>query len=100
MINLILNTLQKSKAIDIVLIDKKDNFIYTNYIIIVSGTSITHIKSIAKNLFFFIKKNVKSHVNNISGRNTDWILIDLDNIVIHIMSKESRKNYDLESLNI
>lgn len=97
MINLILNILHKSKALDIVIFDRKNNFIYTDYIIVSTGTSTTHLNSVSKNLNTYIKNNFKNNIMNISGLNTDWIIIDLNNIVINIMLKNTRILYNLES---
>ncbi len=96
MINLILNVLQKNKALNITVLDKRMDFIYTNYIILATGTSIVHIKYIVKNIISFLKKEIKYNITSVSGRHTNWVLIDCENIVIHIMMKEIRDHYKIE----
>jgi ribosome-associated protein len=98
LINLILNVLQKYKTLNTVILNNKNNYTYATYIIITTGTSITHIKHISKNISVFLKKNLNINTSNISGKKTEWIIIDLNDIVIHVMSKEIRKEYDLEKL--
>ncbi len=91
MINLILNILQKGKALDVIVIEKKK-------IIISTGTSYVHINSIARNLIFFLKKKIKDVEYIKSGINTNWVLIEVNDIIINIMSKDMRDYYKLELL--
>lgn len=98
MITLILNILQKSKALNILILEKDFGFTQKNKIIITTGTSFVHINSITKNLTIFLKKNFNNATYIKSGINTDWVLIELENIIINIMLKEARNYYDLESL--
>lgn len=98
MINLILNILQKSKALNITILERNIGFTERNKIIISTGTSLVHINSITKNLVTFLKKNFNNVVYTKSGVNTDWVLIELENVIINVMSKDSRQYYDLESL--
>lgn len=98
MITLILNILQKSKALNILILEKDFGFTEKSEIIITTGTSFVHINSITKNLTIFLKKNFSDVIYTKSGVNTDWVLIELENIIINIMLKEARTYYDLESL--
>lgn len=98
MINLILNILQKNKALDIIVLDKNIGFTEKNKIIICTGTSLVHINGITKNLIIFFKKNFKTSVYIKSGIKTDWVLIELEEIIINIMSKDKRNYYNLEFL--
>lgn len=98
LINLILNILQKSKALNITILERNIGFTEKNKIIISTGTSLVHINSITKNLVTFLKKNFNNVVYTKSGINTDWVLIELENVIINVMSKDSRQYYDLESL--
>lgn len=91
MINEILNILYKNKVINIKII--KNEIFYSTYIIIATGMSLKHIKSITKDFLSAIKiKKI------ISGENTEWLIISIEDITIHIMIKEIRLFYNLESL--
>jgi ribosome-associated protein len=98
LITLILNILQKNKALNILILEKDFGFTEKSEIIITTGTSFVHINSITKNLTIFLKKNFSNAIYTKSGANTDWVLIELENIIIHVMLKEARAYYDLESL--
>lgn len=96
-INLILNILQKNKAIDLKVFNKAFSNIEKEYIIVLTGISIIHVKSISNKLILCIKKNFNIKNCTISGINTNWVIVCVENITIHVMSKESREYYDLDS---
>lgn len=98
MINLILNILQKSKAINIIVLERQIGFTEKSISIISSGTSFVHINSITKNLTMFLKNNFKNIICTKSGINSDWVLIEIEDVTINVMSKDARNYYDLESL--
>lgn len=96
--NMILNILYKYKAIDIKIINIGKSNILASYIIIVSGNSSTHTKSIFKNFKKELKNNGLYKNSFYSGKNTDWNIIDINDVIIHIMTKNLRSYYNLEEL--
>lgn len=93
----ILYLLEDKKAIDIETLDISNKTTLADYFIIVSGTSNTHIKALADNVEENLKKE-KIYPNKIEGYNTNWILIDYGDIVVHIFTQEERQNYNIEEL--
>ena len=90
--------LESKKAKNIKKIDIKNKTTIADYFIIASGTSTTHVKSLADNLEEELKKN-NVYPKKIEGYNTgSWILLDYDNIIVHIFTENERKNYSLEDL--
>ena len=90
--------LEAKKAKDIKKIDIKNKTTIADYFIIASGTSTTHVKSLADNLEEELKKN-NVYPKKIEGYNTgSWILLDYDNIIVHIFTENERINYSLEDL--
>jgi ribosome-associated protein len=87
---------RKSEKIKIINISYRT--IVSTYFIICTASSITHIKSILKYLGLVIKK--QDMYTRSAERTIDksWILIDLGNIIIHVMIKQTRKYYRLEKL--
>ncbi|MBN2689828.1 MAG: ribosome silencing factor [Gammaproteobacteria bacterium] len=88
--------LEELKAENIVDIDVTKLTDVTDYIVIVSGTSSRHVKSLAKNLANKLKAdNIKPNgiEDDPSGQ---WILIDYIDVVVHIMLPATRELYDLE----
>ncbi len=93
----IIKLLEDKKAIDLKTLDVKEQSTLADYFIIVSGTSNTHIKALADNVEEELKKE-NIYPNKIEGYNTQWILMDYGDIVIHIFTENERQNYNIEEL--
>lgn len=89
--------LEDKKAIDLKTLDIIKQSTLADYFVIASGTSNTHIKALADNVEIELKKE-NIYPNKIEGYNTNWILMDYGDIVVHIFTEEERQNYDLEEL--
>ena len=91
-------SLDNLKTQNIVTIDvsKKSNF--TDYLIIGTGTSSTHIKSISNEVTENLKKNGYGKLISGVESNNEWVLIDLFDIVVNLMLNETREFYSLEKL--
>ena len=96
--DLISSSLAELKAIDPVTINVKKLSSFTDYMMIASGSSNRHIQSIGEKVLEDLKiKKIKPL--GIEGQGSDgWLLIDLGDVVIHLMSSNMRRFYDLESL--
>jgi len=96
----ILNTLYLLKAQDIVTINMKTiPNTFCDYFIVAHGTSPLQIRSIAENLVDDLRKQYYYRPHHIEGmQNAEWILIDYDNIIVHIFLEKSRRFYNLENL--
>ena len=70
----------------------------TEYMVIATGRSTTHIKSLADNVVKRVKE-ASAEIIGIEGRNqSDWILVDAGGVVVHLMLASVRVLYDLEEL--
>lgn len=97
LLNKIVKLLEDKKAIDLKTIDVKEKTTLADYFVIASGTVETHIKALADNLEAELKKE-EIYPNKIEGYNTEWILMDYGNVVVHIFTRKERQNYKLEEL--
>lgn len=97
LLNKIIKNLEDKKAIDIKTIDVKEKTTLADYFVIASGTVETHIKALADNVEVELKKE-NIYPNKIEGYNTEWILMDYGEVVIHIFTEKERQNYKLEEL--
>lgn len=90
--------LDNKKGIDIKVVYIKDVSILSDYLVIATGTSSTHVKSLAEEVEFQLKKLgiVPTHIEG--HRSNSWILIDYGNVIVHVFSEDTRKFYDLERL--
>ena len=69
------------------------------YFIICTGTSNTHVTAIVNSIRKNVSKQLKEKPFSIEGNeNQEWVLIDAGDVLINVMSKDSREHYDLESL--
>lgn len=94
----IVKVLDEKKAIDIVGIKTEEVTVVSDYFVIASGTSNTHVKSLADDVEYEIKKRTGIDPEHIEGRATGWILLDYGTVLVHIFDKESREYYNLERL--
>lgn len=94
----IAKVLDEKKAIDITAIQTEEVTIVSDYFIIASGTSNTHVKSLADDVEYEIKQRLGIDPEHIEGRATGWILIDYGTAIVHIFGHEEREYYNLERL--
>ena len=95
---IIQNSLEEIKAQNTIFLDLSKSNSFTDFMVITSGTSSRHMSAIKDKLFEDLKSN-KISISGVEGQNSsEWILLDLGDFVINIMSKDSRALYDLESL--
>ena len=93
----IAKVLDKKKALDIKAIHITEYSIVADYFIVASGTSNTHVKSLADDVEFELKQQ-GVEPDHIEGRATGWILLDYGSVIVHVFTPESREYYNLERL--
>ena len=89
--------IDKKKAIDIIGIETKELTVMSDYFIIASGTSNTHVRALADEVDDEMKK-LGVEVDHIEGRATGWILLDYNDVLVHVFQPESRQYYNIERL--
>ena len=95
---LVMAALDDGKAQDIVKLDVRDLTAVTDYMIVASGTSNRHVKSLADNAVMEAKKQ-GVHPLGVEGHNAgEWVLVDFGDVVVHVMLPATRDFYDLERL--
>ena len=95
---MVLETVDDIKGQDVVCLDVSGNSSFADYMVVVTGTSNRHVKSISDAVTKKAKENTLK-INGVEGQDqAEWILIDLGNIIVHVMQAEVRQLYDLESL--
>lgn len=70
-----------------------------DHMIICTGTSKRHVNALGQNVFEHLKKHGLQPLGS-EGRDmgSDWVLVDLHDVVVHVMTEEARAFYDLEKL--
>ena len=91
LLKLTVETLDRKKGMDIKALKVTDLTVIADYFVIVTGTSPTHIKALSDDLEDKLAKSVE-------GKATGWILLDYGTVIVHVFTKESRENFNLEKL--
>ncbi len=95
---IIIKTLDKNKAHDIISINLKDKSSMADYMIIASGTSSRHIQSLSEQVLEKFKDNGLGN-SRIEGKDSnEWKLVDGIDLIVHIFHPEKRKFYELEKI--
>lgn len=89
--------LDEKKAEDIQVIETTERTIISDYFVVASGTSSTHVKALAEEVEFQMTK-LGLEPLHIEGRATGWILLDYNEVLVHIFTKDNREFYNLERL--
>lgn len=85
------------KAESVEVIDVRTKTVMMDYMVVSSGTSDLHVRSIADRIDEEMRKD-KQKPRAIEGRESGWVLLDFGDVVAHVMREEQRQYYDLESL--
>ena len=96
--DLAINALEEMKAKDVVCLDVKPLTSMADYMVVCSGTSNRHVKSIANQVVEDSKKAGHMPIGVEGENGAEWVLVDLSDVIIHIMLPDTRKFYDLEKL--
>ena len=94
----VLSALEDIKAFDIVSIDIRKQASIADYIIIASANSSRQAKALADNIKDRMQKINIPLIGIEGGSGSEWVLVDLGDIIIHIMTPTSRVYFNLEEL--
>lgn len=95
---LVVSALEDFKAVDILVIDVSDYNSLTERMIIASGNSTRHVKSMADNLVLKAKSTGNQPLGIEGQSEGEWVLVDLNDVVVHLMLPQTRAFYNLEKL--
>ncbi|MEM5502527.1 ribosome silencing factor [Ahrensia kielensis] len=93
-----MDSLDSSKAIDIIPINIRGKSALADYMVVASGTSHRHVNAVADQLLRTLKEQGlgTSRVEGLAG--ADWVLVDAGDVVVHIFRPEVREFYQLEKI--
>ncbi len=95
---LALAAVEDMKAKDVVVLNVEKTASFTTVMVIASGTSTRHVKSIAGNVVYEAKHADLPPMGVEGERSGEWVLVDMGDVVVHVMLADVREFYQLEKL--
>jgi len=89
---------EELKAEDIIELNLADFSAFTDYLVICHGTSSVHVNGIADKIYISLKQLGIMPLGVEGKEESEWILMDYNNIVVHIFQEQQRNLYKIESL--
>ena len=97
-LELITTSLDDDKAENILTIPLRDKSAIADYMVVASGASSRQVAAMAEHIEFKLKQN-KIAILGLEGlRQADWVLIDANDVVVHLFRPEVREFYGLERM--
>lgn len=94
----VIETLNDLKAQDVTTLDVRAHSSFTDFMVISTGTSRRHVNAIVDAVVLDAKHRGVKLLGLEGQKAGEWVLIDLGDVVVHVMQREARKFYDLERL--
>ena len=98
LLKLVTESIDDMKAEDVKVINVREKTSITDYMVIATGTSNRHVKAIAQNAAFEVKKAHGESYRSEGEDTGEWVLVDFHAVVLHVMLPETRTFYSLEKL--
>jgi len=96
--DLVIDALDDVKAQDIVKLDVRDMTTVTDYMVVASGSSSRHVKALVDNVMEKAKAAGHRPVGVEGEEGGEWVLLDLQDALVHVMLPKVREFYNLEKL--
>lgn len=95
---LVVGALDELKGVDVRALDVREQTTVADMFVIASGTSRRHVQSLADRVLERTRDAGVRALGVEGERGSDWLLVDLGDVVVHVMSRERRDFYNLEKL--
>ncbi len=92
------DALEEMKAVNVAVLDVGKLTSITDYMIVASGTSDRHVRSLVNNVIEQAGKRGLKPIGVEGERQAQWALVDLGDVVVHVMLPDVREFYQLEKL--
>lgn len=96
--DLVTEVLEDRKGQHVVSLDVAELTPVADYMVIVTGTSTTHIRSMADELISRVREAGREVIGTEGREHSEWVLVDLGGVVVHLIQASVRSHYSLEDL--
>ena len=96
--NAIYDILDDRKANDVKVLHVEKKTVIADYFVLCTGNSSTQVKALADEVEYKTTLCGKAPTNVEGKDNTAWIILDYDNVIVHVFSREAREYYNLDKL--
>ena len=98
LLQLVIDALEEVKAQNITQLDVREITSVADNMVIASGTSTRHVKALSDTVQEKTREAGFAPVGVEGEQSAEWILVDLGDVIVHIMQPSTREYYDLERL--
>lgn len=96
--DIVVSAIEDAKGNDITVIDVSHLTQITDFMIVTSGTSNRHIQTIAETAFKTAQEKGYEKIGTEGLGQSEWVVVDFADVVLHIMSPPAREHYNIEGL--
>ncbi|WP_193771284.1 ribosome silencing factor [Candidatus Magnetaquicoccus inordinatus] len=90
--------LDEKKGLDLLILDLRDRAAFTDFFLLATGTSQTHVAALAEEADRFFHERAMRVLSIAGLPEATWVLVDAGDVVVHLFQQEARTFYDLERL--
>ena len=98
LLKIVQDTLDDKKDTNIKVIDVQGKTSITDYMVLATGTSDRHVKSLCDYVLVKVKENGLTPLGVEGDQGSEWVLLDLGDVILHVMTAQTREFYQLEKL--
>lgn len=98
LLKLVEDELNERKAHQVSILDVRGKTSITDFMVIATATSTRHAKSLCDYVVEKVKQNGLQPLGQEGEGGSDWVLVDLGDVVLHVMTGQAREFYQLEKL--
>lgn len=97
-LKIVQDVLDERKGQSITTLDVRGKTSFTDYMVVVTGTSDRHLMSLCEYVSEKLKENGVKPLGVEGNLGSDWVLLDLGDVIVHAMTAQAREFYQLEKL--